>query len=43
METKNCLIMEQPKKLIEVAMPVKEISAESIRDDSSTWAYIQSS
>lgn len=28
--------MPQPKKLIEVAMPVKEVSAESVRDKSIT-------
>jgi len=40
METKNCLIMEQPKKLIEVAMPIKEISAESVRDKSIRHGHI---
>ena len=32
METKDKRIMAQAKKLIEVAMPIKEISAESVRD-----------
>ncbi len=42
METKNQLIMAQPKKLIEVAMPIKEISAESIRDDRIQHGHISS-
>jgi putative DNA methylase len=32
--------MEQPKKLIEVAMPIKEISAESVRDKSIRHGHI---
>lgn len=32
--------MQQPKKLIEVAMPVKEISAESVRDKSIRHGHI---
>ncbi len=32
--------MEQPKKLIEVAMPIKEISAESMRDKSIRHGHI---
>ena len=34
--------MAQPKKLIEVAMPIKEISAESIRDDRIQHGHISS-
>lgn len=34
------MIMPQPKKLIEVAMPVKEISAESVRDKSIRHGHI---
>ncbi|MBS1633284.1 MAG: hypothetical protein JST10_12005 [Bacteroidetes bacterium] len=32
--------MTQPKKLIEVAMPIKEISAESVRDKSIRHGHI---
>jgi adenine-specific DNA methylase len=32
--------MTQPKKLIEVAMPIKEISAESLRDKSIRHGHI---
>ena len=32
--------MNEPKKLIEVAMPVKEISAESVRDKSIRHGHI---
>src|ERR1700742_1469096 len=32
--------MSQPKKLIEVAMPIKEISAESVRDKSIRHGHI---
>src|SRR6188768_931221 len=32
--------MAQPKKLIEVAMPIKEISAESVRDKSIRHGHI---
>lgn len=32
--------MQQPKKLVEVAMPVKEISAESVRDKSIRHGHI---
>jgi adenine-specific DNA methylase len=32
--------MTQPKKLIEVAMPIKEISAESVRDKSTRHGHI---
>src|SRR5687767_15885040 len=32
--------MPQPKKLIEVAMPIKEISAESVRDKSIRHGHI---
>src|SRR5690606_13617250 len=32
--------MHQPKKLIEVAMPIKEISAESVRDKSIRHGHI---
>ena len=34
------MIMTQPKKLIEVAMPIKEISAESVRDKSIRHGHI---
>lgn len=40
METKNEFVMGQPKKLIEVAMPIKEISAESVRDKSIRQGHI---
>jgi adenine-specific DNA methylase len=42
METKNNCIMTQPKKLIEVAMPIKEISAECVRDDRIQHGHISS-
>ena len=34
------IVMTQPKKLIEVAMPIKEISAESVRDKSIRHGHI---
>lgn len=40
METKDKRIMAQAKKLIEVAMPIKEISAESVRDKSIRHGHI---
>jgi adenine-specific DNA methylase len=40
METKDKCMMEKPKKLIEVAMPIKEISAESVRDKSIRHGHI---
>lgn len=40
METESKWIMTQPKKLIEVAMPIKEISAESVRDKSIRHGHI---
>jgi adenine-specific DNA methylase len=40
METKDKRIMAQAKKLIEVAMPIKEISAESVRDKSIRSGHI---
>jgi putative DNA methylase len=40
METENKRTMTQAKKLIEVAMPIKEISAESVRDKSIRHGHI---
>jgi adenine-specific DNA methylase len=40
METKDKRIMAQAKKLIEVAMPIKEVSAESVRDKSIRHGHI---
>lgn len=40
METKDQRYMTQAKKLIEVAMPIKEISAESVRDKSIRHGHI---
>ena len=42
METSNSLNMTRPKKLIEVAMPIKEISAESVRDGRIQQGHISS-
>lgn len=39
---KQEIIMTQPKKLIEVAMPIKEISAESVRDGRIQHGHISS-
>src|SRR5690606_20392731 len=40
LQHKDHLVVSQPKKLIEIAMPTKEISAESVRDKSIRHGHI---